>query len=113
MDPASEAPTSFEFGRFRILPHRRELFADGRPIVLGGRAFDLLMALIEADGAVVGKDELLSRVWPGRIVAENNLYAQIKALRRAFADRDLIGTIVGRGYRFGYEVRVQGLGGDP
>jgi adenylate cyclase len=71
------------------------------------------MALIEADGAVVGKDELLSRVWPGRIVAENNLYAQIKALRRAFADRDLIGTIVGRGYRFGYEVRVQGLGGDP
>ena len=44
-----------EFGRFGIL-------ADGRPIRLGGRACDVLMALIEASGAVVGKDELLSRV---------------------------------------------------
>jgi DNA-binding winged helix-turn-helix (wHTH) protein len=40
-----------EFGRFGIL-------ADGRPIRLGGRAFDVLMALIEASGAVVSKDEL-------------------------------------------------------
>jgi DNA-binding winged helix-turn-helix (wHTH) protein len=43
------------FGRFGIL-------ADGRPIRLGGGACDVLMALIEASGAVVGKDELLSRV---------------------------------------------------
>jgi DNA-binding winged helix-turn-helix (wHTH) protein len=53
-----------EFGRFGIL-------ADGRPIRLGGRAFDVLMALIEASGAVVSKDGLLSRVWQDRIVDEN------------------------------------------
>ena len=41
-------PASVEFGRYRILPHRREVLADGRPVELGGRAFDVLIALIEA-----------------------------------------------------------------
>ena len=104
VDPVSEAPASVEFGRFRILPHRREVFADGRPIELGGRAFDVLLALIEANGAVVGKDELISRVWPGRIIEEDNLRAQIRALRAALADRDLIRTVAGRGYQFTGEV---------
>jgi DNA-binding winged helix-turn-helix (wHTH) protein len=70
MDAASEAPASVAFGRFRVLPHRRELLADGRPIKLGGRAFDVLMALIEARGALIGKDALMARVWSDRIVEE-------------------------------------------
>jgi DNA-binding response OmpR family regulator len=69
-DPLSEALASVEFGRFRIMPHRREVLADGRPIELGGRGFDVLVALIEANGAVVSKDQLISRVWPGRIIEE-------------------------------------------
>jgi hypothetical protein len=69
----SETPASIEFGHFSIFPHRRQLLANGRPITLGGRAFDVLMALIDASGAVVSKDELLSRVWQGRIVEENRL----------------------------------------
>jgi adenylate cyclase len=108
VDPVSEAPASVEFGRFRILPHRREVLADGRPIELGGRAFDVLMALIESNGAVVGKDELINRAWPGRIVEEGNLRAQIKALRIAFTDPDLIRTVAGRGYQFTAELRSHG-----
>jgi len=107
MDPVSEAPASFEFGRFRIVPQRREVLADGRPMELGGRAFDVLVVLIEAKGALVSKDELMRRVWPDRIVEENNLHAQIKELRKAFADHDLIRTIVGRGYQFRGEVRAR------
>jgi hypothetical protein len=72
------------------LPQRREVLADGRPMELGGRAFDVLVVLIEANGTVVSKDEPISRVWPGRIVEENNLHAQIKILRKALSDRDLI-----------------------
>ena len=49
----SDTPASIDFGHFRIFPHRRQLSADGRPITLGGRAFDVLLALIEASGAVV------------------------------------------------------------
>jgi DNA-binding winged helix-turn-helix (wHTH) protein len=56
MMSAPEAEKIIEFGRFRLSPHRRELLADGRPVELGGRAFDVLTALIETPGAVVNKD---------------------------------------------------------
>jgi DNA-binding winged helix-turn-helix (wHTH) protein len=105
VNPVSGASASVEFGHFRILPRRREVLANSRPIVLGGRAFDVLMALIEANGAVIGKDELMSRVWPGRIVEEGNLRAQIRALRTALGEPDLIRTVAGRGYQFTGEVR--------
>src|ERR1700724_2490246 len=106
MNPV-EAPAAIEFGRFSVVPHRRELLAEGRPLELGGRAFDVLMVLIEASGAVVSKDPLMNRVWPDRILDENNLQAQISALRRAFAaDRDLIRTIAGRAYQFTGELRT-------
>src|SRR5271156_2212339 len=105
MDPASKAPSSVVFGRFRVLPHRRELLANGRPVKLGGRAFDVLMALIEARGAVVSKNALMARVWPDQIVEENNLQWQISTLRAAFgADRNLIRTVAGRGYQFTAEI---------
>src|SRR6266404_8325769 len=108
MEPIPLAPTAIEFGRFRILPHRRELLAESQPLELGGRAFDVLMVLIEASGAVVSKDALMHGVWPDRIVEENNLQAQISALRRAFgADRALIRTIAGRGYQFTGEIRAR------
>src|SRR5258708_35169741 len=101
MDPDPEALVSVAFGRFRVLPHRRELLADDRPIKLGDRAFDVLMALIEARGAGVSKDALMARVWPDRGVEENKLQAQIVALRKAFgAERNLIRTISGRRYQF-------------
>jgi DNA-binding winged helix-turn-helix (wHTH) protein len=53
------------FGRFRVLRRQRQLIADGVPVQLGTRAFDILRVLLEADGALVTKDELFRRVWPG------------------------------------------------
>jgi predicted ATPase/DNA-binding winged helix-turn-helix (wHTH) protein len=107
MHAAFEAPAGIAFGRFLLLPHRRELLADGRPVKLGGRAFDVLVALIEARGAVVSKNALMARVWPDRIVEENNLQWQISALRAAFgADRNLIRTVSGRGYQFTAEIET-------
>src|SRR6201982_1142771 len=104
MESISESST-VAFGHCRVLPHRRELLADGRLVKLGGRAFDVLMALIEARGAVVSKNTLIARVWPDRIVEENNLQWQISTLRAAFgADRSLIRTVSGRGYQFAAEV---------
>jgi DNA-binding winged helix-turn-helix (wHTH) protein len=48
MDAAVQTPACLAFGRFQVLPHRRELLADGQPINLGGRAFDVLMARPES-----------------------------------------------------------------
>jgi TolB-like protein/DNA-binding winged helix-turn-helix (wHTH) protein/predicted ATPase len=107
----SDPPAIVEFGNFRIFPHRRQLLAEGRPIALGGRAFDVLMALIEASGAVVGKAELLRLAWQGRIVDENRVASEIVALRKAFGpDRELIRTVAGRGYQFTGEIRVRSEG---
>ena len=92
---------TFEFGRSRVLLRQRQLFVDGVPVELGTRAFDLLLILLEADGALVTKEELLDRVWPSVIVSEENLKVHVAALRKALgADRELIGTDFGRGYRF-------------
>jgi DNA-binding winged helix-turn-helix (wHTH) protein len=83
------------------LVQRRELLAGNRPVELGGRAFELLIALIEARDAVVSKHALIEYGWPDRIVKENNLQAQISALRSLFGpDRELIRPIAGQGYQF-------------
>ena len=95
------ADAALAFGRFRVLLRQRQLLADAVPVELGTRAFDLLLVLLEADGSLVTKDELLSRVWPGIVVSEENLKVQVSALRKALgADRDVIRTEFGRGYRF-------------
>ena len=95
------ADAALEFGRFRVLLRQRRLLADGVPVEIGTRAFDLLLVLLEADGALVTKEELLNRVWRGINVSEENLKVQVSRLRKALgADRDLIRTECGRGYRF-------------
>jgi DNA-binding winged helix-turn-helix (wHTH) protein len=100
-----EAQGSVGFGRFRLLPQRRELRADGVVVELGSRAFDILLILTEARGDLVTKDEILGRVWPDTVVEENNLVVQISALRKALGeDRDFIRTVSGRGYRFVAEI---------
>ena len=92
---------TLKFGRFQVLPHRREFFAEGVQVPLGSRAFDVLMVLIEAGGELVTKDEILSRVWPGMVVEEHSLQFHISALRKVLGeDRGFIKTISGRGYRF-------------
>src|SRR5262249_14746344 len=107
-DGAHRAPAaaSLEFGRFRVLPRQRLLTADGMPVELGTRAFELLLALLEANGTLVTKEQLLARAWPGIVVGEDNLKVQVFALRRALGeDRHFIRTEVGRGYRFTAIVR--------
>jgi adenylate cyclase len=77
---------------------------DGILVPLGSRALDLLGLLVEHQGELVSKDQIMEAVWPRTIVEENNLTVQIAALRRIL-DRDrtdgsCIQTVAGRGYRF-------------
>ena len=80
-------------GNAQVSLERREAFLDGKPILLGGRAFEVLATLIKAKGRVVGKDELFSQVWAGTVVEDNNLQVQVSLLRKAFGDRGLIQTV--------------------
>jgi DNA-binding winged helix-turn-helix (wHTH) protein len=98
---AGPTDATLEFGRFRVLSRERRLLADGEPVELGARAFDILMVLVEADGSLVTKDELLRLVWPDVVVCPDNLRVQIFALRKALGeDRELVQSQHGRGYRF-------------
>jgi len=87
------------FGRFEVRSAERQLLIDGKPAVLGARAFDVLQALVERRDRVVSKAELFEAAWPGLVVEENNLQVQVSALRKLLGPQS-IATIPGRGYRF-------------
>lgn len=78
---------------------QRQLLADGEPMNVGARAFDLLQVLVEKHDRVVGHDELLELVWPGLVVDENNLRQHVSALRKLLGAAAVV-TVPGRGYRF-------------
>lgn len=89
-----------DFGRYRIFPRLRILTCNGIKIEIGPRAIDILWILVKANGELVTKDYLLETVWSGVVVEENNLQAQMSAIRRALgSDRDMIRTEFGLGYR--------------
>ena len=98
------AQSRISFGSFCILPSQHLLLEGDRPVALGSRAMDILLALVESHGALVTKEELMARVWPKVFVDPANLAVHISALRRALQDRRngnrFIINIPGRGYRF-------------
>src|SRR6266478_8426081 len=104
---AASSPISYRFGRFELQPDKRRLLTSGAPVDVGSRAFDLLVVLVERDGHLVTKDELLERVWPKVVVEDNTLQAQVSALRKILGP-EAIATISGRGYRFALELTFAG-----
>src|SRR5262245_61513023 len=99
----------FAFGQFELIPGCQLLLKDGKPVRIGGRAFDILTVLVQHQGNVVSKRQVMSHAWPGMIVDEGNLKVNVAALRRVLGeDPDqprYIATVVGRGYRFITPVR--------
>jgi DNA-binding winged helix-turn-helix (wHTH) protein len=102
--PAVPAPREIEFGSFRLLPSQFLLLEGDKPVHVGSRALEILVALLERPGELLGKRELMERVWPNVFVEPANLTVHISALRRTLRDgRDgnrFIINVIGRGYRF-------------
>jgi DNA-binding winged helix-turn-helix (wHTH) protein/Flp pilus assembly protein TadD len=102
--------TLYAFGPFLLDTRERRLLRDGEVVPLTLKAFDLLQILVENQGHLLQKDELLRRVWPDAIVEENNLTVTISALRKALGegptDRQYIETVPRRGYRFVADFRA-------
>jgi predicted ATPase/DNA-binding winged helix-turn-helix (wHTH) protein len=80
------------------------LLRDGKPLRLGSRALDLLIALVESGKDLISKEDLLKRVWPDTFIEEANLRVHVAALRKLLGDEgtgdQYIGTVAGRGYCF-------------
>ena len=94
----------YEFGPFRLNVQERLLSRDGEQVPLTPKVFDVLVALVQGHGQILGKDQLMQSVWADCFVEESNLTQDISVLRRVLGNSDdhhrYIQTIPRRGYRF-------------
>jgi len=101
---------TFAFGPFLLVPERQLLLRNGEQVRIGGRALDLLTALVERAGELISKRDLTARAWPTTFVEEANLKVNMGLLRRVLDDTaepgGYIATVIGRGYRFVAPVRL-------
>lgn len=92
------------FGPYRLHVRRRVLLRDDDEVVLGGRAFDVLLVLLEKPGEIFSSREIIDRVWPGLFIEDANLRVHIANLRKALRDghegERYIQTVPRRGYSF-------------
>lgn len=99
----------YVFGLFRIDVAERALVGQKGRIPLTPKAFDTLLILVENSGHMLGKDELMQKVWPDSFVEENNLAQNISLLRKILGkgsdEQKYIETVPKRGYRFVADVR--------
>lgn len=99
----------YEFDSFRVDVAERVLLRDGEMVALTQKAFDVLLALVERQGGIVSKDELMEKVWPDTYVEESNLSQNIYTLRKTLGEtpegEGYIATVPRRGYRFAVPVR--------
>ncbi|HEX8248868.1 MAG TPA: winged helix-turn-helix domain-containing protein [Pyrinomonadaceae bacterium] len=94
----------FKFDEFELDVLKRQLKREGDVVPLNPKAFDLLFALVENNGKLLSKDDLLGLVWEDQIVEESNLTVNMSAIRRALGEKAsqprFITTVSGQGYRF-------------
>lgn len=88
----------YEFDDFRLDVVERTLWKGEERLELGGRAFEVLAALVRRAGKLVTKEELFRVAWHGRVVEEGNLHVQISALRKVLGPK-AITTVARYGYR--------------
>ena len=100
----------YEFGAYRLDTVERVLLRDGQPVPLTPKAFETLVVLVQNNGHVVEKDDLMKQVWQDTCVEEANLTQNIFTLRRVLEQSSekpkYIETVPRRGYRFVAPVKV-------
>lgn len=90
----------WRFGDFELHVDDRRLLQTGQPVHLQARALDLLVALVERQGQLLRRSDILDTVWAGLVVEDNNINVQVNALRKVLG-RAAIVTVPGYGYRLG------------
>ncbi|TNE33392.1 MAG: transcriptional regulator [Alphaproteobacteria bacterium] len=97
------------FEGFELDPARFELRKDGRPVPVEPQVLSLLLLLVANAERMIDKDEIVEKIWDGRIVSEAAISSRVKSARQAIGDdgknQRLIKTVHGRGFRFVGNVR--------
>lgn len=94
----------YVFGPFRLDLEQKLLAQEGQSVPLPPKVFETLLLLLEQNGRIVGKEEMMKVLWPDRYVEEGNLTQNIFLLRKLLGEgqtkEQYIETIPKRGYRF-------------
>jgi len=94
----------YRFAEFELDPSKVELRRSGEPVAVEPQVFALLLLLTENRERMVSRDEVIEKVWDGRIVSDSAVDSRVKSARRALGDdgraQRLIRTIHGQGFRF-------------
>jgi len=100
----------YRFDRFELDLATVELRAGGAVVRLEPQVFALLALLVENRDRLVSKDEIIEKVWDGRVVSEAAVASRVKSARQALGDdgksQRFIKTIHGQGYRFAAHARA-------
>src|SRR5580692_277755 len=100
----------YQFGPFELDLATVELRGKGEARSLEPQVFALLALLVENHARLVSKDEIIEKVWDGRIVSDAAVASRVKSARQALGDdgqsQRFIKTIHGQGFRFVAEVRA-------
>jgi Tol biopolymer transport system component/DNA-binding winged helix-turn-helix (wHTH) protein len=107
IDAVGNKGVIYEFGAYVLDPNERTFFADGKPVHLPDKVFDTLLFLIQNNGRLLTKGEMMSALWTEAFVEEGNLAKNISRLRKMLHTDgvQLIETVPGRGYRFQADVK--------
>jgi DNA-binding winged helix-turn-helix (wHTH) protein len=104
----------YRFAGFELDLAKVELRARGIVQPLEPQVFALLAFLVEHHERFVAKDEILEKVWDGRIVTDAAIASRIKSARKALGDdgkaQRFIRTVHGQGFRFVADVRIERAG---
>ncbi len=98
----------YRFGDFELDMAKVELRAGGEPCPVEPQVFALLALLVENRDRLVSKEEMVERIWEGRVVSDAAVASRVKSARRALGDdgkaQRFIRTIHRQGFRFVAEV---------
>src|SRR5436190_5183617 len=91
----------YEFGRFVLDPAERTLYVNGEIVHLADKVFSTLLLLVENNGRLMTKEEMMASIWNEPFVEEGNLAKNISRLRKIVntGGEQLIETLPKRGYR--------------
>jgi DNA-binding winged helix-turn-helix (wHTH) protein/TolB-like protein len=111
-----DAITAYLFSGYRLdVRHKRLFNPAGEPVILSARPFDVLLMLVQCNGTIVSREELMDAVWPRLVVEEHNLTQAVSIVRKALDDTttesQFVRTVPGRGYCF--VAPVETLNGSP
>lgn len=95
----------YEFEGFRLDAETPCLWRGGELVSVPPKALQILVLLVENQGEIVSREELLEKVWHETFVEEANITYTISLLRKSLGDKKFVQTVTKRGYRFTAEVR--------